>query len=175
MLILKDSELAIDNMSKHRKESKCYMAGKLFSEADISQRLKEYELLKRLHEELEVERYIFSPIKSPVNDKSTLPTSKDIFKTDERELMESDVIFVDLTDEDPGVMMELGMVIHRDVKIYSYLSDIRINTAGNYEGINIPYGFNQFVIGGLEVYTGKVYASFEEALESYKQDILKRE
>lgn len=86
--------------------------------------------------------------------------------------MEFDVIFVDLTDEDIGVAMELGMVLYRDVQIYPYISDIRIATAGEYDGINVPFGYSQFVIGGLEKYF-EVYLSFEEALEAYiKNNIL---
>lgn len=142
------------------------MAGKLFSDADQAQRQKEYDLLKDSNEKYGIEREIFSPIHAPANDKSKLPPAVDVFNGDESPLMESDVIFADLTDEDVGVAMELGMVLYRDVQIYPYISDIRIETAGEYDGINVPFGFNQFVNGGLDKYF-KVYLSFEEALEAY--------
>lgn len=151
-------------------KGKVYMAGKLFSDADQRQRMLEYKLLEVAHVENHIDREIFSPIYAEVNDKSKLPTALDIFNTDERELMESDAIFADLADGDIGVAMELGMVIHKDVKVYAYLPDMRIESAGRYEGIHVPYGYNQFVIGGLEKYFGKVYSNFNEALEAYMKD-----
>ena len=185
--------------------NKIYMAGPLFNEAEVAQRIKEYELLKEVNEEINVGLEIFTPILAPQNDKSKLPTSQDIFKGDEDELMESAVIFADLSNEDAGVMMELGMVLRRDreiqetydnivsqlkalnveqdiidkvevpvkgAKIYPYLSDIRIVTAGRYEGKYVPFGSNQFVIGGLEEYGFKVFYSYLHALEAYKADQL---
>lgn len=156
-------------MKNTKIKRKAYMAGKLFSQADQAQRQREYDLLKSVHEKYGIDREIFSPIHAPINDKSKLPSSLDIFNEDERQLMESDVIFADLTDGDVGVAMELGMVLYRDVQIYPYISDIRIATAGEYDGINVPFGYNQFVIGGLEKYF-EVYLSFEEALEAYIQN-----
>lgn len=152
------------------KQKKAYMAGKLFSQADQNQRMLEYEKLANFHIEFNIEREIFTPMLAPINDKSTLPTALDIFNGDEKELMSSDVIFVDLTDGDLGVAMELGMVLRENVRVYAYLSDIRIDTAGKYEGFYVPYGYNQFVIGGIEKYFGKVYGSFDEAFEKYVQD-----
>lgn len=152
---------------------KIYMAGKLFSQADQAQRQKEYDLLVEINEELGVDYEVYSPIHAPINDKSKLPSALDVFNGDEKELMESSVVFADLADEDPGVMMELGMVLLEDIRVYAYLSDIRIGTSGEYNGIYVPFGYNQFVIGGLEKYFGKVYLSFGEALEAYKEDIKK--
>lgn len=149
---------------------KAYMAGKLFSQADQNQRVLEYNNLKEVQDELSIEREIFSPLFAPINDKSTLPTALDIFNGDEKELMTSDVIFADLADGDVGVAMELGMILHKKVRVYAYLSDIRIETAGDYKKIHVPYGYNQFVIGGLEKYFGKVYSSFDEALDNYVKD-----
>lgn len=149
---------------------KAYMAGKLFSQADQNQRVLEYNKLKEVQDELSIEREIFSPLFAPINDKSTLPTALDIFNGDEKELMTSDVIFADLADGDVGVAMELGMILHKKVRVYAYLSDIRIETAGDYEKIHVPYGYNQFVIGGLEKYFGKVYRNFDEALDNYIKD-----
>ena len=152
---------------------KIYMAGKLFSQADQVQRQKEYDLLVEINQELGVDYEVYSPIHAPINDKSKLPSALDVFNGDEKELMESSVVFADLADEDPGVMMELGMVLLEDIRVYAYLSDIRIGTSGEYNGIYVPFGYNQFVIGGLEKYFGKVYLSFGEALEAYKEDIKK--
>ncbi|NLZ83700.1 MAG: nucleoside 2-deoxyribosyltransferase [Clostridiales bacterium] len=149
---------------------KVYMAGKLFSEADINQRLLEFDRLEAAGKNWGLDLDIFTPIKAPQNDKSLLPTSEDIFVGDEEELMVAGVVFADLADQDPGVMMELGMVIHKDTKIYPYLSDIRIGTSGKYEGNRIPFGYNQFVIGGLEIYGNKVYPSFNDALDAFIEE-----
>lgn len=173
-----ENKLNVD-LQKQRKNNynvktgnKVYMAGKLFSEADQIQRQKEYDLLQAAHEKHNINRDIFSPIHAPINDKSKLPTSLDIFSGDEHPLLRSDVMFADLTDEDVGVAMELGMVLYRDIKIYAYISDIRIKTAGEYEGVNVPYGYNQFVVGGVQKYFDKVYLSYHEALQAYIDDNL---
>lgn len=152
-------------------KNKVYMAGPLFSEAEVNQRLLECKLIEGVIKDNGFDHEVFSPINAPSNDKSKLPTAKEVFLADEIELMQSKVIFADLSNEDAGVMMELGMVIHdENVKIYPYLSDIRIGTNGEYDGIYVPYGYNQFVIGGLEHYGHKVYSSFQEALNAYKKD-----
>ena len=126
------------------------MAGPLFSEAEVNQRLLEYKLITRSIRRKHIDHEVFSPIKAPQNDKSKLPTAKDIFLGDEKELMESKVIFTDLSGEDARVMMELEMVIHdENVKIYPYLTDIRLGNAGEYDKQYVPFGYNQFVIGTL--------------------------
>lgn len=152
-------------------KNKIYMAGPLFSEAEVNQRLLEAELLENVILENEIKHEVFSPINAPQNDKSKLPTADDIFLGDETELMQSAVVFADLDGEDAGVMMELGMVFtDKDVKIYPYLSDIRVGTAGKYDGRYVPFGYNQFVIGGLEHYGHTVYPSFKDALDAYERD-----
>ena len=59
---------------------KLYLAGALFNEAEIAQRLREGKLLsERFGERLSV----FNPIEQPFNeDKQTLPTPQDIFNGD---------------------------------------------------------------------------------------------
>lgn len=151
-----------------------YMAGRLFSEAEINQRLKEYEILNEFIKENKLNYEVFTPILAPQNDKTKLPTAEDIFEGDETELMTADVVFVDLSGKDLGVAMELGMVLYEDVKIYAYLSDIRLETAGKYDKEYVPYGYNQFVIGGLSKYNHKIYYNFNEAFEAYKKDIGKK-
>lgn len=150
--------------------NKIYMAGPLFTEAEVNQRLLEYKMMKELIGSINLDGLVFSPIMAPQNDKSKLPTAKDIFVGDESELMNSNVVFADLSGEDAGVMMELGMVLYKDIKIYPYLTDIRMATAGEYDKEHIPWGYNQFVIGALEEYNHKIYYSFKEALEAYKAD-----
>lgn len=88
---------------------KLYLAGALFNEAEIAQRLKEGKLLKeKFGERLSV----FNPIEQPFNeDKQTLPTPEDIFNGDTRAVKNCDIFLADVTNEDSGVMVELGIAI----------------------------------------------------------------
>ena len=157
-------------------KKKVYMAGPLFSAAEACQRLREYGLIKEAVKSNNTGHEVFSPIMAPQNDKKNLPTAEEIFLGDEDELLDSEVVFADLDGEDAGVMMELGMVLYNaNVKIYPYLTDIRVATAGEYNKHHVPFGYNQFVIGALEHYGHKIYSSFESALEDYKKDFADQE
>lgn len=48
--------------------------------------------------------------------------------------------------------------------IIAHLSDIRVGTAGKYVGHHIPFGINQYVVGGIEE-IGQIYPSVKEAVE----------
>lgn len=170
------------------KKEKVYIAGSLFNEAEISQRVKEETLLA--HKGYDV----FNPITAPCNDKTKLPTAKDIFWGDTKEIMSSDVVVADISNPlDCGVQNELGMVwafnqIHRMAeegltldeilsmipkkKLVAHLSDIRKSTAHNYKENYIPVGFNQFEIGMIED-TGVIKDNFQEVLDEL--DIVKKQ
>lgn len=114
---------------------------------------------------------IFNPITNPFNDKSTLPKATDIFEGDYRVIRDLTKHFIVNLDNplDSGVMMELGQVLQmiengEDIEVYPVLSDIRIGTAGEYSDVNIPWGYNQYVIGALEYYGIHIYGSFDAAL-----------
>ena len=161
-------------------KKKLYLAGSLFSEAEISQRIKEGNLLESL-----TNYEIYNPITAPCNDKEKLPTSKDIFWGDTSEVLKSDVVVADMSNQnDLGVAMELGITfmcnhIHKlanegltleeildeckNKKVYAHLSDIRKATSHKYQGNHIPWGYNQFVIGGVEE-VGDIYNNFQEIL-----------
>ena len=70
---------------------KLYLAGALFNEAEVAQRLKEGKLLKeKFGERLSV----FNPIEQPFNeDKQTLPTPQDIFNGDTEAVKNCDIFF----------------------------------------------------------------------------------
>ena len=139
---------------------KLYLAGALFNEAEIAQRLKEGKLLnERFGEKLS----IFNPIEQPFNeDKQTLPTPQDIFNGDTNAVENSDIFLADVTNEDSGVMVELGIAIALNKKIIAINSDIRLKSANKYE---IPsYAMNHYVLGGVLKH-GKLVYSFEEALD----------
>ena len=89
-------------MKKH-----IYLAGSLFSEAEVAQRLKEGKIIK----ETFGDKYtLYNPIEAPCNDKeANLPSCIDIFMADTEEVLKSDIIIADLANQDPGVMMELGI------------------------------------------------------------------
>lgn len=173
-------------MKKH-----IYLAGSLFSEAEVNQRLKEGKIL---NDSLSETHTYFNPIEAPINDKAKLPTSLDIFMGDTLEVLKSDVVIADLANEDAGVMMELGIAWALDnvarllegagltdaqkeyftnhgvkeKKVYAVLSDIRVGTAGEYNGIDIPFGYNQYVIGGIKNMGGRVYSKFSDVVDHIK-------
>ena len=139
---------------------KLYLAGALFNEAEIAQRLKEGKLLgERFGDRLSV----FNPIEQPFNeDKQTLPTPQDIFNGDTYAVENCDIFLADVTNEDSGVMVELGIAIALNKKIIAINSDIRLKSANKYD---IPsYAMNHYVLGGILEH-GKLVYSFNEALK----------
>lgn len=153
---------------------KVYIGGELFTEADVIQRLREGKDAKDLGYR------VYNPIANDeINDKSDNPTSEDIFMQDTTEVLTSDFITAPIDNEDPGLMMELGMALagnlfmealdemeeelsqealeivkkynpFKRVEVLTIASDIRKETAGEYDSIHVPKGYNQYVIGGLE-------------------------
>ena len=161
-----------------RKE-KLYLAGSLFSEAEINQRLKEGNMLESM-----TAYEVFNPITAPCNDKEKLPSATDIFWGDTAEVLESKCIVADISNNDVGVACELGIAwacnylhylvdggyslqdilsIMKKKYVYAHLSDIRKNTAHMYRGNYVPWGTNQFLLGCIED-TGEIKDSFQEVL-----------
>ncbi len=139
---------------------KLYIAGSLFSEAEVRQRKYELELLKKRKLDLE----IFSPIEQPFNkDKSNIVLPLDIFEIDSKLIENSDIFIADVSNEDPGVMLALGIAIYTNTKlIIGVNSDIRLDNANKYD---IPsYSMNHFVLGALEK-NGRLVRNFEEAID----------
>lgn len=168
-------------------KKKVYVGGELFTEADITQRLKEGSEL------IELGHPIYNPIANDeINDKSDNPTAEEIFLQDMAEVLSSDIVTAPIDNEDPGLMMELGMALSgnlfmralekmkdelseealaiveehnpfKEIEIFAVTSDIRTDTAGEYDGYLVPKGYNQFVIGGLKVLgNGKFYKGFKD-------------
>ena len=143
---------------------KLYLAGSLFNEAEVAQRKLEGQLLRANFPELD----IFNPIDQPFNeDKSSLPTPIAIFDGDTNAVRECDIFIADLTNDDPGVMVELGIAIECGNKIIIGInSDIRLADASKYD---IPtYGMNHYVLGGILKH-GYFVRSFNEAMEVLKK------
>ena len=213
-----------------------YIAGALFNEGEIAQRISEGKKLRETMPEVEW----YNPIEAPVNDKSKLPSAKDIFSLDTDYVLKSDYMLADLSREDLGVAMELGIALGVEIsrkvieaalkqeiervgiatcddctncdcndchcskvkmnltdediekrkeiignvkenvlkniskmgikerKIVAHNSDIRIATAGQYSDIHIPYGYNQYVIGGLESFNISIEKNSSDAIEKLK-------
>ena len=142
---------------------KVYLAGSLFNEAEVAQRLKEGQILRENVKGID----LFNPIEQPFNEnKQTLPTPIDIFDGDTNAVLAADVILLDMTNEDPGVMVELGIAVANNKKIIAVNSDIRLKSANKYD---IPsYAMNHYVLGAILKY-GVLVHSFAEAVEELKK------
>ena len=181
-----------------------YLAGPLFNEAEVSQRLYEGKMLKSKTGDM---IDWFNPIEQPINDKEKLPMATDIFMGDTRAVLAADYIVADITNNDVGVAMELGIAYtlqyvreqldimfasqNNDFKeavnaeldrlgikekmIYAVNSDIRLATASQYDGIHIPYGINQYMIGGIQSMKSVIYNKFDGALNGLVEHLNERE
>lgn len=142
---------------------KVYLAGGLFNEAEVAQRLKEGKILRDRIKGID----LFNPIEQPFNEnKEKLPTPLDIFNGDTNAILNADVFLADITNDDPGVMVELGIALSNGKKIIAVNSDIRLKSASKYE---IPtYAINHYVLGAILKYGVLVY-SFEEAVKELER------
>ena len=142
---------------------KIYLAGSLFNEAEVAQRKLEGKLLR---DNFKDKIKVFNPIEEPFNDnKDSLPSPNLIFLNDTKEVIAADIFLADITNNDPGVMVELGIAISNKKYIIAIISDIRLKTANKYD---IPtYGFNHYVLGGI-LENGVLVYSFDEAMEKIK-------
>lgn len=142
---------------------KVYLAGGLFNEAEVAQRLKEGKILRDRIKDID----LFNPIEQPFNEnKEKLPTPLDIFNGDTNAILNADVFLADITNDDPGVMVELGIALSNGKKIIAINSDIRLKSANKYE---IPtYAINHYVLGAILKYGVLVY-SFEEAVKELER------
>ena len=115
-----------------------YIAGSLFNEAEVNQRIKEGNMIESL-----TNYQVYNPIQAPCNIKDNLPSSKEIFWGDTKEILKSDTVVADISNQsDPGTAAELGIV-----------------WACNY----IPWGCNQYLVGMVED-MGIIKNNFQEVL-----------
>lgn len=169
---------------------KIYNAGPLFTRGEIRDRVEEGIELRDISK---YGFSVYNPIDAPCNDKSKLPTSADIFNGDIKEVLSSDIVIANLDHEDPGTMAELGIawalnyayevlidmfpnlptevwydLFNRGIKpkqIEVVAFDLREETAGMYDGVYVPFGRNQFVVGMIED-SGSINKTFTEALSN---------
>lgn len=147
---------------------KLYLAGPLFNEAELTQRKYEGKVLRETFPEIE----IFNPVDQPFNtNKSSLPEPNEIFVNDTKAILESDIFLADLTNNDPGTLVELGIAIATKKHIICVISDIRMKDASSY---GIPtYGFNHYVLGGILEF-GVLVNNFNQAILEIEKYLKKR-
>lgn len=151
-----------------------YIAGSLFSEAEIKQRKEEAAYLRLKLEEIGSKKEVFNPIENPFNDKSTKPKAIDIFKGDYEAMRKSDYLLFNLDNPlDAGVFLELGQMLEHEKNIYPVVSDIRMPTAGDYQGKYVPFGMNQYVVGALDYHGIEIFTSSQDAIDAMIKDIQK--
>lgn len=155
-----------------------YVAGPLFNEADMAQRIREGVALRNALDHIpEIGGYeVFNPIESDVNFKVASPTAAEIFNIDNTFIQKTTHFFFDIANLDQGVFVELGQALQlkengTDVKIYAVHSDIRMPKAGDYVERHVPVGTNQYMIGALDYHGIKVYHTFKEALNQFILDV----
>lgn len=143
---------------------KCYLAGSLFNEANVAQRKLEGKMFRERFPKIE----LFNPIDQPFNEnKQSLPTPNQIYLGDACAVNEADILIVDLSDQDPGCMCELGLAINSNTKyIIGINSDIRLASANKYD---IPtISMNHFILGAI-LENGYLVSSFSEALDKLEE------
>lgn len=139
---------------------KIYNAGPLFNEAERKQRLYEGEQFRKHGFE------VFNPLEE-MNFGMGPITSAQIFEGDYNAMREADCFFFDLSTDDTGTMVELGIALQlarsgQGITIFPIISDSRVEHAGKFERLEVPKGWNKFMIGALGDL--EIFSSFDDAL-----------
>lgn len=155
---------------------KIYNAGPLFTESEVKQRLYEDEQLKQMHLSESVE--VFNPISAPITTEGTQTNSvthKEVFNKDYEFIKEANVFIFDLSNDDPGTLVELGMALqlkmdNPHIEIYPIISDFRYWTKvkENDSHKDSIFGVNKFVIGALDSFNIPIYKTFDDVFEEIK-------
>ena len=145
-----------------------YNAGPLFTEAEIAQRIKEQTYFDTLDGVS-----VFNPTTSPFNEDANSAAA--IYEGDNAPIQAANVFFFDLATNDPGTLVEFGMVIQKiedgaNIHIYPIISDFRVKGRDNYKSEYSPVGYNSFLIGSLESKGIRIYESFKEAFHTFVKD-----
>lgn len=151
-----------------------FIGGPLFSEADVFHRLLEGIYLSFVLEQNKInsQECLFNPVNAPFNQKSSLPTSEEIFQGDHQRIQASTVLFVDLSSNlDTGTTHELGAALEMKPRkaIYPVISDIRLGGKID-QGHRSAVGFNQYVTGSLWYHQYTIFNCFKLALEAFCKD-----
>jgi len=151
-----------------------YIAGPLFSEADIRQRKYEARQIEAVLAKQQQPYFIANPIDLPL-DLEQVPAAADIFRLDYQHICQANVFFLELASNDSGTLAELGIIIERymqgrEIGIYPVFYDLRLSR-NSPSGVECPVGFNSFTVGCLRANDIVIYESFAQALTQFDLDL----
>jgi len=142
---------------------KIYLAGPLFSDGEIAERISNAKALRKLKNEDGTFIEVFNPIE--INESAEKPVDKNFYyKRDRQEINTSNVMIVCLDNMDPGTLVEFGIMLGRkDYQLDPYRTII-IAYYSNWKGIET---INKFVAGciRIECFNG-VQTSFEKVIST---------
>lgn len=138
-----------------------YLAGPLFSRGEIRDRINDEEILNSSFKKIK----IFNPIRINQSVDLNKVENKDtyFFNEDIRAMDDADIAIVDLDNNDPGTIMELGYFVAlkknqiKDLKIFIIYS--------NWKGLDLV---NRFVLGGALVVADGIYKDINEVVSAMK-------
>lgn len=151
-----------------------YIVGPLFTEGEVKQRLYEGSRIRDYLDSLNITYELHNPIEMPLNDDVNV-TSSQIYQADYERLNQSNVVFFDLSNEDSGSCVALGIMLEKklqgkDIRFYPVIHDIRLSRNGQ-SGLESSCGYNSMLIGCLKGNDIQIYSSFEQAYQQFIKDI----
>lgn len=123
---------------------KIYLAGPLFSEAEIKQRNYEAGALRKMGFK------VYNPIEYNLSGGDLTPMK--VYHKDHDELADSQIIIADISCEDSGTIVELTQAIELGIDVYVHDSDFRIRR-------------NKYLEGMLNVKNIKIHTSFDDIIK----------
>ena len=150
-----------------------YNVGPLFTEAEKKQRQYEGKKIRDVLTNNGIAFELSNPIDMPTSNKLDV-TSSEIYQADYDRLDKADVVFFDLSNEDSGSCVALGIIMEKklqgkNIQVYPIIHDIRLSRNGQ-SGLESSCGFNSMVVGILKGNGIHVYSSFEEAYQQFVKD-----
>lgn len=150
-----------------------YNVGPLFTEAEKKQRQYEGKKISYLLESNGVEFELSNPIDMPTSNQLDV-TSSEIYRADYERLNQADVVFFDLSNEDSGSCVALGIIMEKkiqgkNIQVYPIFHDIRLSRNGQ-SGLESSCGFNSMVVGILKGNGVQIFESFEDAFVQFASD-----
>ena len=150
-----------------------YNVGPLFTEAEAKQRRYEGRKISSFLEAKGIEYELSNPIDMPTSNKADV-SSDEIYKADYERLDKADVVFFDLSNEDSGSCVALGIIMEKKIsgkyiKVYPIFHDIRLSRNGQ-SGLESSCGFNSMVVGILKGNDIEIFYSFEDAFDRFVSD-----
>jgi nucleoside 2-deoxyribosyltransferase len=149
-----------------------YIVGPLFSEAEVKQRKYEGKKVRDFLDSNKINYEIFNPIDLNFGEELS---SNEIALSDYQGLSHANHVFLDLSTEDSGSCVALGLLIEKmnngqNVILYPVFSDIRL-TRNNKSGLESTKGHNSMVVGIIKGHNIQIYNSFENAFVSFKKNM----